>query len=70
MLDHKIKTFLTVCETMNYTHAAQVLNMTQPAVSGQIHLLEESYGVSLFAYHAKKLTLTAAGNSCAGRRRP
>ena len=33
MLDFRVKTFLTVCETMNFTRAADRLHVTQPAVS-------------------------------------
>ncbi|WP_334294754.1 LysR family transcriptional regulator [Dorea formicigenerans] len=33
MLDFRTNTFLTVCETMNFTEAAKRLNITQPAVS-------------------------------------
>ena len=32
MLDHRMETFLTVCETMNFTKAAAKLHITQPAV--------------------------------------
>lgn len=32
MLDFRTNTFLTVCETMNFTEAAKRLNITQPAV--------------------------------------
>jgi Transcriptional regulator len=54
-------TFLAVCEAMNYTRAAEALGLTQPAVSGHIRMLEEEYGVKLFSYAGKKLTLTKAG---------
>ena len=33
MLDNRLQTFLTLCETGNYTKTAKELNMTQPAVS-------------------------------------
>ena len=32
MIDYRIKTFLKLCETMNYRKTAEQLNMTQPAV--------------------------------------
>ena len=35
MLDFRVATFLCVCQTMNFTRAAQLLNITQPAVSQQ-----------------------------------
>ena len=55
MLDFRVETFLTVCRTMNYTRAAEELNITQPAVSQHIAHLERDYGVPLFAYRNKKL---------------
>lgn len=61
MLDFRMDTFLTVCETMNFTRAAERLRLTQPAVSQHIHLLEEYYGLKLFTYRGKQLTLTPAG---------
>ena len=33
--------FLVLCEEMNYTRAAEQLNLTQPAVSQHIRWLEE-----------------------------
>lgn len=61
MLDFRMETFLTVCETMNFTKAAEALNITQPAVSQHIRWIEECYGVKLFSYSGKKMTLTGAG---------
>lgn len=61
MLDFKVETFLCVCQTMNFTRAAQQLNLTQPAVSQQIHSLEEYYGVKLFHYERRQLSLTPQG---------
>ena len=39
MLDYRTITFLTVCEEMNFTKAAQRLHISQPAVSLHIHHL-------------------------------
>lgn len=61
MLDFRVDTFLAVCRYMNFTKASQELNITQPAVSQQIHWLEDSYRTKLFEYKGKKLTLTPAG---------
>ena len=61
MLDFRIETFLTVCQTMNFTAAAKQLNITQPAVSQHIHFLEEEYKTSLFIYRNKQLFLTHSG---------
>jgi DNA-binding transcriptional LysR family regulator len=62
MMDFRIDTFLAVCRYMNFTKAAEVLNITQPAVSQHIHYLEDFYGVKLFAYEGKKLYITNAGD--------
>lgn len=61
MLDFRTETFLTVCQTMNFTAAAKQLNITQPAVSQHIHFLEEQYDTSLFIYQNKQLSLTRSG---------
>ena len=61
MLDFRMDTFLAVCRCMNFTKAAEELNITQPAVSHHIHYLEEHYQVKLFEYSGKKIGLTEAG---------
>lgn len=61
MLDHRHETFLELCKVLSYTKAAQVLHLTQPAVSQQIKALEAYYGHSLFEYKNKKLSLTDQG---------
>ena len=58
MVDVKIKTLLTIVETGNYTRAAQLLNLTQPAVSHHIRMLEEEYGIKIFNRNKKELLLT------------
>ena len=66
MLDFRLHTFLTLCETMNYTRAAERLCITQPAVSQHIHFLEAHYGCRLFTYQNKTLRLTPAGETLCG----
>lgn len=61
MLDHRMETFLTVCETMNFTKAAAKLHITQPAVSQHIRYLEAAYDIPLFHYKERKLMLTPEG---------
>ena len=61
MLDPRWNTFLVLCQTMNYTRAAEQLCLTQPAVTHHIHYLEEHYGCRLFSYEGKVLRLTEAG---------
>lgn len=66
MLDFRMDTFLAVCQYMNYTRAAQELNITQPAVSQHIRWLEEQYGAALFTYANKRLSLTREGELLRG----
>ncbi len=61
MLDNRLQTFLTLCETRNYTKTAQKLNMTQPAVSQQIQYLENYYQVTLISGKGKNFSLTEEG---------
>ena len=58
MLDNRIHTFLKLCELMNYRKTAEVLNMTQPAVTQHIPHLEEEYGCRLFNYNGRVLSKT------------
>ena len=48
MFDMKVKTLLAVIESGSYTKAAQKLNLTQPAVSHQIRLLENEFDIKIF----------------------
>jgi len=61
MLDTKIKTFLSLVETESFTKTADILFITQPAVSHQIRLLEKEYGITIFNRSGKSLKLTAEG---------
>lgn len=60
MLDWRVDTFLDVCETLNYTHTARRLNITQPAVSQHISWMEKQLGVTLFVRQGRSLVLTEA----------
>lgn len=61
MLDTRLKTFLNLCETHSYTAAAELLHMTQPAVTQHIHYLENHYGCRLVVYSGKQIHLTEQG---------
>lgn len=58
MIDYRLKTFLVLCEQMNYRRTAEVLNITQPAVSQHIQYLENEYNCKLFLYDKKTLRKT------------
>lgn len=61
MIDYRIKTFLKLCECMNYRITAEKLNMTHPAVTQHIHYLENFYNCKLFVYDRKSLKITKEG---------
>lgn len=53
--------FLTVARERNITRAARALHITQPTLSRQMTLLEESLGARLFLRDSRPLTLTEEG---------
>lgn len=55
------KLFVAVCDTMNMTAAAEMLFISQSAVSQAIAELEKYYDVRLFERLSRKLYLTQAG---------
>lgn len=57
----KLRIFHAVAEAGSFTHAGDVLNLSQSAVSRQISALEESLNVTLFHRHARGLLLTEQG---------
>jgi LysR family transcriptional regulator, glycine cleavage system transcriptional activator len=58
----ELQAFLITAQYLNFTAAAQVLNVTQGAVSRQVISLEEQLKVRLFHRHARGLTLTNKGS--------
>jgi DNA-binding transcriptional LysR family regulator len=61
----QIRSFLSVAETLHFGRTAELIHLSQPALSLQIRALEEEVGVRLFERDRRKTTLTAAG--CAFR---
>ncbi|MCL2658055.1 MAG: LysR substrate-binding domain-containing protein [Betaproteobacteria bacterium] len=57
----QLTVFLEAARQMSFARAAESLHLTQPAISMQIHQLEEVVGLPLFERVGKKLTLTHAG---------
>lgn len=66
MNDRQINCFLTVCQTLNFSRAAQRLFITQPALSYQIRSLEKELGVELFRRSTTRVQLTEAGLAFSG----
>lgn len=61
MPDFRLKVFYTVAQTLNFNKAAEVLNITQPAVTKHIKELEKTYNLTLFDRTYKRISLTKAG---------
>ena len=57
-MDQKLRTFLTLCQTMNYRIAADKLHLSQPAVTKQIQALENALHTKLFVYDGHTLHKT------------
>ncbi|MGD8908227.1 MAG: LysR family transcriptional regulator [Chromatiales bacterium] len=57
----QMKVFQIVAEQLNYTRAARVLHLSQPAVSMQVKQLEDAVGLPLFEHTGKKIRLTEVG---------
>ncbi len=58
---HHIRYFLAVCETKNFTRAAELCNVTQPALSRAIQQLEEESGGLLFHRDRQTVSVTELG---------
>jgi DNA-binding transcriptional LysR family regulator len=56
-----LQVFRTVAEHLSFRKAAELLFLTQPAVSLQIKALEEDLGIRLFDRAAGKVSLTRQG---------
>jgi DNA-binding transcriptional LysR family regulator len=57
----KLKVFYYVAKAKKFTTASEILNISQPALSRSIQLLEDRLRIKLFYRHARGLTLTAQG---------
>ena len=61
-MEHRqIRSFLSIAETLHFGRTAELIHLSQPALSLQIRALEEEVGVRLFERNRRKTTLTAAG---------
>lgn len=58
---YQLRTFVTVAQQGHLTQAAEILHLSQPAVTAQIKALEEECGVSLFERKSAGVVLTEAG---------
>lgn len=61
MSDRRLQVFHAVAGVLSFTRAAELLNMTQPAVTHQIRQLEADFDTRLFDRENNRISLTAAG---------
>ena len=57
----QIRSFLSIAETLHFGRTAEMIHLSQPALSLQIRALEDEIGVRLFERNRRKTALTAAG---------
>jgi LysR family transcriptional regulator, transcriptional activator of the cysJI operon len=67
----RLRVFRAVAEELSFRKAAEVLHLSQPAVSQHVHALEEEAGVQLFdrargGGHGSQISLTEAGRVLLG----
>ena len=60
-MDFRLKVFVTAAEFLNYSHTAETLGISQPAVSKHIKALEDEYKVKLFSRQGNRYSLTYSG---------
>lgn len=61
MMDSKLTTFINVAKLKSYTRAAELLNLTQPAVTQHIKQLEEYNELKLIKKKGRQISLTEEG---------
>jgi DNA-binding transcriptional LysR family regulator len=57
----QIRSFISIAETLHFGRTAELIHLSQPALSLQIRALEEEVGFKLFERNRRKTMLTAAG---------
>lgn len=58
-----LKAFVAVADNNSFSLAAELLHVTQPAISKRIHLLEEQLSTQLFDRIGRHVSLTEAGRT-------
>jgi DNA-binding transcriptional LysR family regulator len=57
----QIKSFLSIAETLHFGRSAELINLSQPALTLHIQALEEEVGVKLLERNRRQTKVTAAG---------
>lgn len=57
----QVRAFLTVARVRNFTQAATLINLSQPALTKQVKQLEESLNLRLFDRNTRHVTVTRLG---------
>jgi DNA-binding transcriptional LysR family regulator len=57
----QLRYFVTIAETLSFTGAADLVHVSQPALSYQMKRLEEELGTPLFERKSRRITLTSDG---------
>ena len=58
---HTLRLFLRVAETRSFSEASRAENVSQPALSRSIRMLEDQLGIRLFDRDTRNVALTSAG---------
>jgi DNA-binding transcriptional LysR family regulator len=58
---HRVRYFLAVARTLNFTRAAEECNVAQPSLTRAIHQLEEELGGDLFRRERPRVLMTELG---------
>lgn len=62
-MDFRLRVFLAVAKAGSITRTGQILDLSQPAVTRHIRLLEEALGQKLLRRHGRGVSLTAKGEA-------
>jgi len=66
MADRRLQVFYTVARQLSFTKAADILYMTQPAVTFQVKQLEEHFNTRLFERSHGRIAMTPVGDLVLG----
>lgn len=64
---HQLRTFVAVAREGSITRAAEVVHLSQPAVSAHVKELEDALGLSLFERTSRGMVLTGDGQRLLGK---